>query len=600
MIARRLIGTLALALACMAVASRCVAADMSKTLHVEFRAAESGFDPQAASDNYSFAVIDAIFDCLYTYDYFARPVRLIPRTADGLPQITDGGRTYTLKVRPGIYFADDPAFKGKKRELTAVDYVYSIKRIFDPKVHSYWLYLFENHLVGLDPVLAQVRKTGTFDYDAPIEGLQLVDRYTFRVRFLDPDYAFQHWLTTAQFAAVAREVVDAYKDASNRVAENPVGTGPYRLKKWIRAQKIVLEANPGYREEAYPAPGAGSAPGDLAIARGYVGQRLPLVGNVEISILEEAQPRLLSFDRGQLDILDLPSSLAGNVVKEGALKPEYVKKGIGLHRQVEPAISFFFFNLDDPVVGGYAPEKVALRRAISMAYDRDASIRSLLYGQAIPATQPIPPPVPGYDPALATVKVYDPVTARALLDKFGYTARDPDGYRRTPDGKTLTIVRASTPEASERARDELWKRCMDDIGIRMVNLKQKWPELNKMSEAGQLMMWGLSWITSIPDGDSFFSVFYSKNIGTMNDARLRLPEFDRLYEASRKLPEGPERAALYRKMTELVLAYAPWILWVYPYDNFLTQPWVKGFKLHSFLRYQWKYYDVDKLPATAR
>jgi len=95
-------------------------------------------------------------------------------------------------------------------------------------------------------------------------------------------------------------------------------------------------------------------------------------------------------------------------------------------------------------------------------------------------------------------------------------------------------------------------------------------------------------------------VFYSKNIGTMNDARLRLPEFDRLYEASRKLPDGPERAKLYRKMTDLVLAYTPWILWVYPYDNILTQPWVKAYKLHPFMRNQWKFYDVDRLPAIAR
>ncbi len=212
-----------------AFAPMTTAADMNKTLRVEFRVAESGFDPQAFSDNYSSMVVDAIFDPLYTYDYFARPVKLVPRTADGLPQITDNGRTYTLKVRPGIYFADDPAFKGKKRELVAEDYVYTIKRMFDPKIRSYWVYLFENHLVGLDAPLARARKTGTFDYDEKIEGVQALDRYTLRVRFKEPDWNFQHWLTTAQFAAVAREVVDAYKDGTNRVMEHPVGTGAYRL-----------------------------------------------------------------------------------------------------------------------------------------------------------------------------------------------------------------------------------------------------------------------------------------------------------------------------------------------------------------------------------
>ncbi|TMG96573.1 MAG: hypothetical protein E6H71_10805 [Betaproteobacteria bacterium] len=166
------------------------AADMTKTLRVAFATAENGFDPQAIYDTYSDAVCSAIFDPLYTHDYFARPVQMVPNTAESLPQITDGGRTYTIKVKRGIYFAADPAFKGKKRELTAEDYVYSIKRIFDPKVRSYDLYLFENSLVGLDAPLARTRKSGTFDYDEKIEGLQALDRYTLRIRFRRPEYAF--------------------------------------------------------------------------------------------------------------------------------------------------------------------------------------------------------------------------------------------------------------------------------------------------------------------------------------------------------------------------------------------------------------------------
>lgn len=153
-------------------------ADLRKTLRVEFRVAESGFDPQAISDSYSFHVVNAIFDPPYTYDYFARPVRLVPNTAADLPQISDGGRTYTFRIKPGIYFADHAAFTGKKRELIAADYVFSIKRMFDPKVRSYWLYLFEHNLLGLDIALDAARKTGRFDYDAPIEGLQALDRYT--------------------------------------------------------------------------------------------------------------------------------------------------------------------------------------------------------------------------------------------------------------------------------------------------------------------------------------------------------------------------------------------------------------------------------------
>ena len=568
------------------------AADMAKTLHVAFPNAETGLDPQASYDIYSSEICRVIFDALYTYDYFARPVRLVPNTADGLPVVTDGGRTYTIKVKRGIYFTSDPAFKGKPRELTAEDYVYSIKRIIDPKVRSYWLYLLEQNLVGLDPVLARARATGTLDYSAPIEGLQAIDRYTLRIRFNRPDYAFQWWLTSVQFAAVAREVIDAYKDESNRVMDNPVGTGPYVLKQRIRGQRIVLEANPTFRDERYPTPGAGSEPGDAAIANGLVGKRLPIIGRVDVSIVEESQPRLLSFDSGALDYVEVPASIAANVLSGAALKPELAKRGIALHREVSPSISFFFFNLDDPLVGGYTPEKLALRRAISMSFDRAAEIRQLLNGQAIPATQPVPPPLYGHDPRYVPRYGYDVPAARALLDKFGYKDRDGDGYRELPDGKPLAIVMASTTDAASRARDELWKRNLDAIGIRVSFLKNKWSELNKMSEAGQLMMWGLGWISNIPDGRDYYSYFYGPNVGMSNDARMRLPAFDALFQQSLALPDGKERTALFDQMNDLIFDYAPWILTDYPYTNVLAQPWLKGYKQNAFLPHQWMFYDV--------
>jgi peptide/nickel transport system substrate-binding protein len=581
-----LAGALALA------ASMCApGADMAKTLHVVFREAENGFDPQAIYDTYSDAVCSAIFDPLYRYDYYARPVKMIPNTADGTPQITDGGRTYTIKVRPGIYFAADPAFKGKRRELTAEDYVYSIKRVFDPKVRSYWLYLFENNLVGIDEPLAKARAGASFDYDGRIDGLQALDRYTLRIRFRQPNYAFQWQLTTSSFAAVAREVVEKYKDAANRVMENPVGSGPYRLKAWTRGQKIVLEANPDYRDDRYPAPPDNAA--DAAVAKGLAGRKIPLAGNVEINIIEEAQPRLLAFESGKLDYVDVPASIAPNALAGNRLRPEYAKRGIVLHREIEPALDFFFFNLDDPLVGGYTPEKIALRRAISLAYDRREAIRLLLNGQALPATQPVPPGMLGHDPSIPERNTYDPAAARALLDKLGYRDRDGDGYRETPDGKPLTLIKASTTDAAARASDELWKRNMDAVGLRLTFLKNKWPELNKMSEAGQLMMWGLGWISGVPDGDAFYSYLDSRNIGTSNDARLRLPEYDRLYEEARALPDGGARNAVFRRMTDLILGYAPWIMADYPYRNVLTQPWLKGFKPNPFQRNQWAYYDVE-------
>ncbi len=199
----------------------------------------------------------------------------------------------------------------------------------------------------------------------------------------------------------------------------------------------------------------------------------------------------------------------------------------------------FYFNLEHPLVGGYAPEKLALRRAISMGFDRQTAIAQLQNGQALAANQPVPPPLYGHDPKYVAPYGYDPRAARALLDKFGYKDRDGDGFRELPDGKPLTLVLASTTDNAARARDELWKRNMDALGIRITFLKNKWPELNRMSEAGQLMMWGFGWTSNVPEGIDFYSYFYSRNIGTSNDARMRLPAFDALYEKSRNLPHSP-------------------------------------------------------------
>ena len=393
-----------------------VAADMNKTLRVSFSIAETGFDPAPVGDIYSTYVNRAIFDPLYKYDYLARPYRIVPNVAVAMPEISPDGKTWTFKIKPGIFFADDPVFKGKKRELTAADYVYSWKRILDPKMRSNNLQVFDGKIVGADTVVAGAKENGKFDYDAPMEGLQAVDRYTIRLKLNFPSYDLMAELTTAPTAAVAREVIEKYGDENGWTMANPVGTGPYRLKEWRRGQKIVLEANPGYRDEAFP---ESSAPEDRALVAKMRGKKLPIVGRIEISVIEESNPRLLAFQNRELDYLTVPPDLVANVLDgPDKLKPEFAKQGVVLARGVQPAITYTYFNMQDPVVGGYTKEKIALRRAISLAYNVDEEIRVLRQGQGEPATQPIPPNVAGYDPNIKGAAKYDVAGAKALLDKW--------------------------------------------------------------------------------------------------------------------------------------------------------------------------------------
>ena len=568
------------------------AADMSKTLRVAFPVDVTGFDPQVSQDLYSGYIERSVFDTLLTYDHLVRPYRLIPNTAAALPEVRDGGRTIIVRLQRGIHFAPDPAFGGKRRELTADDYVFSWKRIIDPAVASPNLFIFEDKLVGAEALVAAAKKTGKFDYDAKLEGLQALDRYTLQLKLKNPDFGILDYMTTTQLSAVAREVVAMYGTKPNTwTHDHPVGTGPYYLKEWRRGSKLILEANPEFRDVLFPDQGE---PGDTALIKAYKGRQLPLVGRIDVAIIEESNPRLLAFKSKEIDYLYIPTDLVNQVIDNGKLKDEYVKAGIKWSRELEPSLQYTYFNMEDPVVGGYTPDKIALRRGIVMGYNGDEEIKIIRNGQGLPASQPVPPGLTGHDPKLKRANRYDPAAGRALLDKFGYKDRNGDGYRELPDGRPLVIRMGSTPDSLHRLQDELWTKNMDAIGIKLEFVKQKWPDLLKMSMAGQLMMWNIGWQSGVRDGDSFLGLLYSKNKGNLNDARFSLPEFDRLYEASKQLPDGAERSALYRKMSEIVQVYAPWHPGYYSYRNALVQPWVRGFKQHAFIAHPWMYIDLER------
>ena len=589
----RLVRTIVAIACCIALvpASAATRVVAGKALRVAFPVAETGFDPQAAGDFYSQHVNRAIFDPLFRYDYLARPYRIVPNTAAALPEFSADGRTWTIRLRPGIQFADDPAFKGKRRELVAADYVYAIKRLLDPKTRANSLNEVEGRFAGAEAIVAKAKATGKFDYDAPMEGLQAVDRYTVRFRLNFADYELLANLTRSNFAAVAREVIEAYGDASGWAMANPVGTGPYVLKEWQRGQKIVLEANPGFREELFP---ESSDPADRALAQKYKGRRLPLVDRVEISIIEESSPRMLAFRQGQLDYTAVPSDMVMTALDDNnRLRPEYAKLGVRLIRVVQPAVTYAYFNMDDPVVGGYDPARIALRRAIALSYNVDEEIRVIRQGQGLAATQVVPPEMSGHDATLDARTKYDPAAAKALLDKLGYKDRDGDGFRELPDGRPLLLTLASATTALDREYDDLWRKGLAAIGVKVEFYKQKWPDLLKAARLGQLQMWRLGNINTTPEGFGFYGLLYGNHAGFSNLARFKLAEYDRLFEQARALPDGPQRTLLSRRMSELVSAYAPWVLLAFRYESVLIQPWVDGFRYNPSYPHPWQYLDVD-------
>jgi ABC-type transport system substrate-binding protein len=565
------------------------AADPNKVIRDVFPVAETGFDPAGVHDLYSGTIVQAIHETLFTYDYLARPSKVVPLTAEALPEVADGGKTWTVRLKKGIHFAPDPAFKGRKRELVADDYVYSLKRLIDPKIRSPWAFLVEGKFAGLDELAAEAKQSGRFDYDRKIPGIEAVDRHTLRFRLKATDYNLPYVLAHEPSSAVAREAIETYAGVDGRAMGNPVGTGPYRLEQWLRSSKIVLVANPEYRGFTWNF--ASADPADQKLVAEMKGKKMPQVGRVEISIIEEDQSRLLAFQNGELDLMNLEGPLAPMVLDGDRLKPAFAQKGVRLSRIIDPEISYLYWNMQDPVVGGLGKEKVALRRAMAMAYPVDEDIRVLRNGQAVAANFPVPPGVVGHDPKWQSTIKYDPAGANALLDKFGYR-KGADGYRTLPDGKPLVVRFGSRPDTAARQQDELVKKSMDAIGVRYEIFKEKFPELLKLEKQCKLMSRNASWIADYPDGDNFMQLLYGPNAFQSNSACARIPEYDRLYEQSVRTPPGPARDKLYQEMTRIIEAYAPWRLTISRYRNQLVQPRVLGYRKHPILHAHWHYVDV--------
>ncbi|SEL77246.1 ABC-type transport system, substrate-binding protein [Roseateles sp. YR242] len=567
-----------------------------KVLRFALRVAETGFDPARVSDLYSRMITPHIFEGLYTYDQLARPARMKPLTAAALPEVSDDYRTWTVRLRPGIFFADDPAFQGRPRELVAQDYVYAIKRFADPAVVSpSWSEIEELGLLGLAEYRTEVRKRGVpFDYDHPIEGLRALDRYTlqFRVKETRPRL-METFAQSDLYGAVAREVIDAYPGQS---AAHPVGTGPFVLTQWRRSSRMVLERNPQYRprfydQEVQPAPE--DADGQALVAR-LKGRRLPMIDRVEISVIEETQPRWLSFLNGEFNFIErVPEDFITQAMPNGKLAPNLAKQGMKAYRVTATDVMFTVFNMEDPVVGGYTPDKVALRRAIGLALDVNRELSVARRGQGYVAQSLYMPNTTGFDPAFKSENGdFDPARAKALLDLYGYVDKDGDGWRDQPDGRPLVLESLTTPEAFQRQIDEIYQKNLAAIGLRINFKTGKWPENLKAMRAGRFSIWSLATSGSKPDGQDSLGRLYSGQINGQNYARFTLPALDKLYQQVSHLPDGPERAAVFLETKRISAAYMPYKYRLHRYITDIARPEIIGYRRSPFWLNWWEYVDI--------
>jgi oligopeptide transport system substrate-binding protein len=520
-------------------------------LRVGMQQVAETLDPPRADNGQSMVVMAAIYDTLYALDPLARPAAIVPMAATALPEISADYRTFTVRVRPGIFFTPHPRFGGKPRELIAADFAYAFRRVLDPRVRSTWLFMLEGKIEGLDALAKRAQEAGHgIDYDAPVSGLLVVDRYTLRIRLNAPDPIFPFLLTSPLLGGIAREVVET---EGENYGLHPVGTGGFMVASFTPGQRITLIRNPGFRPLLWddlltPASRAAHTKHPMH------GRKLPAVERIELSSTPEASAELLALRGGELDLIYLP--LPELALRNGRVRDDLARDGVALARDQAPTTFVSFFNMRDPVVGGNAQEKVALRRAIHMAFDDGEWIRVLAGGFSAVREQVVPPGVEGYVHGYRNPNLFDRAVANALLDRFGYR-RGADGVRRNPDGSRLTLRVLADNKSQGRKRAEFVKRMLDRIGIRAAfEYIDPAEGLKRLTNCRFGMAW-IEWVLDIPDGINPMVMFYSKAIGSTNFACYADAEFDAAYEKALTTSPGAARTELFRTMQTRLDTYGP-------------------------------------------
>lgn len=546
-----------------------------------------GFDPAKVADVSSAQALQRIYEGLVQIAYLARPYQVEPLLAAALPEVSSDGLHYTFAIRPGVYFQDDPCFVatgGRGREVVAEDFAYSLKRIADARNASPGWWAFDGRIRGLNAFRTLSREGSWTDYDQPVEGLEVVDRYTLRIHLTQP-YPQLLWVLALHYGSVVpREAVEYHGD---RFVRNPVGTGPYRLVEWNPNYRLVFERNPGWQEhvrrEVYPERGE---PGDAE--RGLLadaGQPLPFVDRIVASVIADPATQWMMFLRGQLDESDISRDNWSVVLDEHRqLIPDLRARGVRLSVLPQLRITYIGFNADDPVVG----RNVWLRRAMTMAFNTEEWIR-LHNGRVRRPNSPIPSMLEGHEPDYQPW-AFDLAKARAALAEAGYPGgRDPATGRRLE--LTLDLGRADDVELRQSA--ELFVAFMERLGLVVKLSLNNGPAFYEKLERRQAQMFLLSWLGDYPDAENFLQCFYGPNASPgPNRANYANPAFDRLLEQARVLPDSPERTDLYRRMARLVIDDCPWLLVSEPLTYTLHQYRVANYKPHLFPYGMEKYYRV--------
>ncbi len=645
------------------------ASDYGKNiLYSSFSERPKHLDPVSSYSENEATFNAQIYEAPLQYHYLKRPYQLIPRTAVALPKPTyyDGagrpvqsGTTpvaysiYEIRIRPRILYQPHPAFardasgrllyhhltgedlkriwklsdfpRTGTRELTAEDYVYQIKRLAHPRLHSPVFGLMSQYVVGLkelaetlrqadQALAARGKRNAWLDLTRyPLAGAEVVDRYTYRIKIKGRYPQFLYWLEMPFFAPVPIEA-DRFFSQAGMAEKNltldwyPIGTGPYMMTENDPNSRMVLARNPNFRGEPYPSGGeAGDRENGLLAD---AGKRMPLIDTIVFSREKEGIPYWNKFLQGYYDTSGISSDSFDEAVKisvegETTVTPEMKARGIRLETSVATSSVYLGFNWVDPVVGGPSERARKLRQAVSIAIDMEEFVSIFANGRGVPAQGPIPPGIFGYRDGREGVNpvIYDwtdnapkrkPVeAAKRLLAEAGYP-----GGRDETSGKPLVLYLDVTGRGpDDKSRFDWYRKQLAKIDVQLeirdTDYNRFQDKIRKGSE--QMFIWG--WNADYPDPENFLFLLDTaqgkSRFQGENAANYSNPEYDRLFEQMQAMENGPERQALIDRMYEILRRDSPWVWGYHPKTYSLNHAWLGNVKPNQMARNKMKYYRID-------
>ena len=639
-------------------------------LYTSFSERPKHLDPVQSYSENEYVLIANIYQPPLQYHYLKRPYALVPFAAAEMPRallydakdrrLPDNADAkevaysdYVIRIRPGILYQPHPALaqdaRGRyvyhdlkpgdldgvhavgdfkqagTRELTAADYVHQIKRLAHPRLHSPVMQLMGEYIVGLKALAQELaeaekaaaragRRGGFLDLTRfELAGAQVVDRYTYRVRVRGKYPQFVYWLAMPFFAPVPPESDRFYaqpgmEERNISLDWFPVGTGPYMLTVNDPNRQMVLERNPHYKGEVYPAEGE---PGDAeAGLLKDAGHPLPFIDKVMFALEKEQIPYWNKFLQGYYDASGIASDTFDQAVQfsgqgDVTLSEDMQARGIRLQTSVATTTFYLGFNMLDPVVGGTGERARKLRHAISIAIDQEEMISIFRNGRGIAAQGPIPPGIFGYREGKEGINpyVYDwadgaprrkPVeAAKKLLAEAGY----PNG-RDAKTGEPLLVNLDTTgtgPDAKSRL--DWYAKQFEKIGVQLAVRATDWNRFQDKLRKGNVQLYFLGWNADYPDPENFLFLLHGaqSKVRTAgeNASNYENPEFDRLFERMKNMANGPERQALIDRMVEITRRDAPWVWSLFPMDYTLHHAWVKNRKPNTMANNGLKYQRID-------